>query len=126
MKKRMVMRRNVSLTPLPLSKGRGECMPLLGVSIFMWWLLGDMLLPLSLRKGECILLLGVFVFMWLLVGICLYKSGVLLVLTMLIRGNYAPWRGECVFLLGVSVFMWLLGVSLFVQDVVFYVVDDCL
>ena len=78
----MVMRRNVSLTPLPLSKGRGECMLLLGVSIFMWWLLGDMLLPLS--KG----------------------------------------RGECILLLGVSVFMWLLGVSLFVQDVVFYVVDD--
>ena len=83
-----------------------------------------MLLPLSKGRGECMLLLDVSVFMWLLVDICLYKSGVLLVLTMLIRGNYTPWRGECVFLLGVSVFMCLLGVSLFVQDVVFYVVDD--
>jgi len=35
MKKRMVMRRNGSLTPLPLSKGRGECILLLGVSVFM-------------------------------------------------------------------------------------------
>ena len=62
---------------LPLSKGRGECMLLLDVSVFMWWLLGDMLLPLSKGRGECILLLGVSVFMWLLVGMLFCKRGFL-------------------------------------------------
>ena len=52
-------------------------MPLLGVSVFMWWLLGDMLLPLSKGRGECMLLLGVSVFMWWLGDMLFCKRGFL-------------------------------------------------